>query len=505
MVLYFATTYDSRLVMAEYATPGGRTPPVIVGRKAEQEELSHALESDRPELIAVYGRRRVGKTYLIRTFFERELCFELTGTRDVPQARQLKRFAEALQSATGFQHRVPRDWAEAFQELTRYLEDQLRGSGRKVVFFDELPWLAARRSGFLPAFEHFWNAWGSRQHNLIVTICGSAASWMIVKVLHQKGGLHNRVTRSLPLHPFHLHEIETFLRTRGIQLDRKQIIELAMVVGGIPYYLDYVRRGRSAAQNIDAMFFAPNAPLSDEFEKLFAALFEHHERHVKVIRALARKRSGLTRQEIIKASRLPSGGNMTTILMELEASGFLCRTEPFGRATRDSLYRLVDELTLFHLQWIEGKRDRADGDGQWMRTRGTPAWQAWAGYAFESLCLKHVAQIKKALGIAGVQTGRSSWRYRAAETNGRGAQIDLVIDRSDGVINLCEMKFSEGEFVIDKKYAGELRNKQDTFRRVTRTRKATFLTLVTTHGVKANSMKSELVQNEMTADELFDP
>ena len=397
------------------------TPPVLVGRKVEQAELSPALGSGRPELIAIYGRRRVGKTYLIRTFFAPQLCFEITGMRDASKARQLEMFARVLQSATGYRHQTPEGWSEAFQELTRYLEERLSDGQRKVVFFDELPWLASRRSGFLPSFEHFWNSWGSRQHNLIVVICGSAASWMIAKVLHQKGGLHNRVTRSLPLQPFRLHETEAFLRTRGIQLDRKQIIELTMAVGGVPYYLDYVRKGRSAGQNIDAIFFAANAPLSDEFDKLFAALFEHHERHLKVIRALARKQAGLTRQELVRASHLPSGGNMTTILMELETSGFICRTVPFGRTMRDASYRLIDELTLFHLRWIEGKREASDGDGQWIRTRSTPAWNAWSGYAFENLCLRHVPQIKKALGIAGVQTETSSWGYKPRTAQESGA------------------------------------------------------------------------------------
>ena len=227
----------------------------------EQAELSHALGSGRPELIAIYGRRRVGKTHLIRTFFAPQLCFEITGMRDASQARQLEMFARVMQGATGYTHRAPENWSQAFQELTRFLQERLSGGERKVVFFDELPWLASRRSGFLPAFEHFWNSWGSRRNNLIVVICGSAASWMIAKVLHQRGGLHNRVTRSLPLQPFRLHETEAFLRTRGIQLDRKQIIELTMAVGGVPYYLDYVRKGRSAGQNIDAIFFAANAPL----------------------------------------------------------------------------------------------------------------------------------------------------------------------------------------------------------------------------------------------------
>lgn len=475
----------------------------LIGRSAEQAELAEARNSGRPELIAVYGRRRVGKTYLVRQYFAQEMCFELSGQRDAKLTEQLRSFAAALTERTGYQHETPPNWPAAFEELTRHLEVQLRGGKRRVVFFDELPWLATRRSGFLPAFEHFWNAWASRQKQLIVVICGSAASWMIAKVLHQKGGLHNRVTRSLVLQPFNLHETEAFLTARGIRLNRMQLLEVAMAVGGIPYYLDYVRKGRSAAQNIDALFFAPNAPLRDEFDKLYAALFENHERHVRVIRALARKPGGLDRQELARTSGLPSGGNLTTVLTELETSGFVKRTIPFGRSARDTIFRLFDELTLFHLRWLQGTRAADAETGSWQRIHATPSWHAWSGYAFENLCLKHVPQIKRALGIAGVQTLASSWRHVARLKTDRGAQIDLLIDRRDDVINVCEMKFSRDEFLIDKRYADELRNKLSVFRQVTATRKALFLTLVTTQGLTTNSHSQDLVQSCVLADALF--
>ena len=477
-------------------------PQPFVGRASEWAELEHARDSGRPELIAVYGRRRVGKTYLVRRFFAAELRFELTGTRKATHKQQLANFAAALSARAGVRYAPPRDWPEAFQTLSRYLEE-FPTNARQVVFFDELPWLAARRSGFLGAFEYFWNTWGTRQSHLMVVICGSAASWMIAKVLRDRGGLHNRVTRRMQLHPFSLHETERFLGSRGIQFDRRQILELTMAVGGIPYYLDYVRKGRSAAQNIDAMFFAPQAPLHDEFENLYAALFEHHERHLKVIRALARKLSGLTRKEIINATKMPSGGNISTILDELESSDFICRLQPFGRAKREPLYRLIDEFTLFYLRWVENGREPLHGAGQWMHLHSTPAWQAWSGYAFENLCLRHVPQIKHALSIAGVRAGISAWRHQSTGAGDSGAQIDLLIDRQDGVINVCEMKFALNEFTIDKKYARELREKLATFRRVTGTKKATFLTMVTTQGTQTNEFSVELVQNSVKAEALF--
>lgn len=479
--------------------------PRLVGRIPEQEQLARAHGSGRPELIAVHGRRRIGKTYLIRTYFARDLCFELTGVRDATRTHQLKSFAHALESVTGFKHATPDDWPEAFQELTRHLESQLRDGARKVVFFDELPWLAGKKSGFLPAFDHFWNTWGTRQKGLIVVICGSAASWMIAKVLHQKGGLHNRITCSIPLQPFDLSEIDAYLKAEGVVLDQKQTIELAMAIGGVPYYLNYVRKGCSAAQNIDALFFAPNAPLRDEFNLVFAALFDHHERHLKVIRALARKRSGLSRTDLISETKLETGGAFTTILDELESSGFICRMMPFGRKTKDPCFRLIDELSLFHLRWVEGRRGLGDGGHTWLHHRLTPAGRAWSGYAFENICLRHAPKIKNALGIAGVQTALSSWAHQAENKEDTGAQIDLLFDRSDGVVSVCEMKFSEEEFVIDKAYARELRTKLEVFRRATGTRKAVFLVLVTTYGIKPNQYQAELVQNLVTATALFVP
>jgi len=300
----------------------------LAGRKAERAELTDALSSGRPELIAVLGRRRVGKTYLIRTVYSAELCFELTGMRDVPLGIQLKNFTKALSKRVSYPLSAPSSWIDAFAMLERYLGEQLTDGTRKVVFLDELPWIASPRSGFLSALDHFWNSFASRQKNLIVVICGSAASWMILNVLHHKGGLHNRVTRTMPLNPFNLHETESFLQGRGIHLEKDQILELFMAVGGIPYYLDYVRKGRSAAQNIDAMFFLKGAPLKDEFGQLFAALFAHHDKHVDVIRALARRRSGMTRKQLSAKAGVSTGGYLTIVLSELENTGFILRSDP---------------------------------------------------------------------------------------------------------------------------------------------------------------------------------
>jgi len=399
--------------------------------------------------------------------------------------------------ATGYKHACPGSWQDAFRELVQYLEPLVNKGKRRVIFFDELPWLAGRNSRFLPAFEYFWNSWASRQKRLIVVVCGSAASWMIAKVLRQKGGLHNRVTLRLPLHPFTLGETEELLKFQGIKWERSQIAELYMAIGGIPFYLSLVEKGKSASQAIDDLIFAEDAPLHDEFDELYAALFEHHERHLTVVRALAKKQQGLTRGEILKLARMPSGGNLTTILDELETSGFISRIIPFGKTGRDALYRLMDEYTLFHLRW-------AQRGGPWTQIRGTPAWRSWSGYAFENLCFRHVRQIQAALGIAGVQVEVSAWRVQPKSQHEAGAQIDLIIDRRDDVIHLCEMKFTDAPFAITKKYAGELRSKEEVFRERTSTRKSLFLTFVTKSGLSENQYSLELVDAQVHLGALFE-
>jgi uncharacterized protein len=474
----------------------------LAGREPERAELSDALASNRAELIAVHGRRRVGKTYLVRASFQEQLCFELTGMRDAPLKEQLTNFTRTLSQRVNYTLEVPRSWVDAFELLKRYLTDELSRGRRRVVFLDELPWLASARSGFLSALDHFWNSFGSRQSNLILVICGSAASWMIVNVLHHKGGLHNRVTRSIALKPFNLHETQTFLNGRGIRLEPDQILEIFLAVGGIPYYLDYIRKGRSAAQSIDALFFSVNAPLRDEFTQLYASLFENYERHMKVIRALARKHSGLTRQQLLDESGFSTGGALTTVLSELESTGFILRTVPFGKTHRDALFRLVDALTLFHLRWAV---TRTQDSPYWVHRRSTPAGIAWAGYAFENVCFSHVRQIKKALGISGILTEESSWQHFARSKHDHGAQIDLLIDRPDRVVNLCEMKHSSVAFVINKKYAQWLRERTEVFRRETGTSKTLFNTFITTHGVAPNEYAEELVAAHITAAALFEP
>ena len=471
----------------------------LVGRARERDLLGQVMASPEAELVAIYGRRRVGKTYLVREVLGSDLVFELTGLYGATLKEQLANFSMALAASRGSSHAPPDSWMAAFDQLVAVLG---RKTGRKrVVFFDELPWLASRRSGFLRAFEHFWNAWAVKQRDLVVIACGSAAAWIIHELLAARGGLHNRVTRRIRLAPFTVAETEAYFSSRQIELGRYQILELYTAIGGIPYYLKQVERGDSATTAIDRLCFSRDGALRDEFGKLYSSLFEHSERHVQLVKALGAKPRGLTRSELLEATDLGSGGTMTRSLDELEESGFITRLRGRGLRTRDAIFRLTDEYSLFYLKWIEKHHGHAAN--VWTTKRGSPAWRAWSGYAFEGVCIKHIAALKRALGIEAVETEETAWQHRPIDKADRGVQIDLVIDRKDASANLCEMKFSQGEFVIDKRYAEELRTKRETFRRIAGARKTVLLTLITTYGVRENQYAKELVDKSLTMDALF--
>lgn len=472
----------------------------LIGRNNEKKLLQEAMDSGAPELIAVFGRRRVGKTFLIRQCLGNSLVFEFVGTRDAKLAAQLDNFKRALGTAVGSQniYQTPRSWSDAFDQLSHFLAPKL-AAGRSVVFLDEFPWFNTHKSGFLPAFDHWWNSWANKQSNLVVVICGSAASWMIQNIVNNKGGLHNRITRKIRLLPFNLKETEEFLHARNVNLDRYQMLQLYMVMGGIPHYLKEVKKGESSTQAIDRICFTIDGLLANEFKNLYHSLFDDATRHIAVVRSLAGNNAGMTRTEIIDKAGLTSGGTITGLLEELIESGFVMDWHPYDKKTKDVIYKLADEFTHFYLKFME--KNKSSGDGVWLSFATGQSWKSWSGVAFERVCLKHIPQIKKELGISSVYTEESAWRYFPRK--GKGAQIDLLLDRKDFVINLCEMKYSETAFLVDKSYADVLENKRDVFKSKTKTKKSIFLTFVTTFGLKDNDYSKRLVQNSIMVDSLF--
>lgn len=470
---------------------------IFVGRKKELNILEKVKTSDKSEFIAVYGRRRVGKTFLIREAFQNEFAFYLTGVPNINLHQQLSNFNRALRKyEPGDSNTQAESWFAAFEQLEKLL---LKNKAlKKIIFLDELPWLDTPQSGFIPALDYFWNSFASARKDIILVVCGSAASWMINKLIHNKGGLHNRVTYRIRLEPFLLSECEAFFQRRSGVFSRYQVIQLYMVMGGIPFYLDHVDVGMSATQNINKLCFQPDGILAEEFHDLYTSLFNKAEKHLAIIEALSKKVKGLTRTEIIKLAKLPNAGSTTRILKELEESGFIRKYQSFGKKEKSSLYQLSDFYSLFYIKFIRGNHSL--NENSWINGLDSPQQRAWSGYAFEQVCLAHLAQLKQALGISGVQSNSSSWVNTGS---GNKRQIDLVIDRRDGVINLCEMKFSIKPFSIDKNYHAELQDKIETFRATTQTTKALFLTMITTFGLTRNEYSNSLVQNSLTMDDLF--
>lgn len=474
---------------------------VIIGRENEIKILERLLQSGDPEFLAVYGRRRVGKTFLIRNYYSSNMIFSYSGLLKGTTAEQLLNFTQQLN--TWFPDKripfPPATWQKAFQVLTECI-DSVKHNNKKVIFFDELPWMDTHKSNFLSFFGYFWNTYASQRPDIIVVICGSAASWIIDKVVNNKGGLHNRITQRVRLLPFTLKETKDYLQHRKIQIEQYQLLQLYMAMGGIPAYLNGIEKGKSAAQNIENICFSKDGLLTTEFENLYAALFNTPEKHVQVIQALAKKNKGLTRTELLQTAKLATGGWITTVLNELIESGFVDKVYPYGKKEKESLYRLSDEFSLFYFKFMQHQKNSEKG--QWLAQQSTPSYVSWCGYAFENICLKHETQIKLALQIGGLQSSTSSW-LKSGDGTAKGAQIDLLIDRADHCINVCEMKFSTETFTITKKYAEELRNKIMAFRQDTKTRKQLLLTFITTYGLEDNVYREQLAEQSLTMEALF--
>lgn len=470
---------------------------IIIGRKEEQALLAELEAAAGADMLAITGRRRVGKTYLVKAFFAERLHFEFSGILNAGNEEQLESFAMALAKQSGSKKptAIPATWLEAFNQLAIFL-GSIKKKRKLLVFIDELPWLDTHKSKFLTALEWFWNSWAADK-NILVIICGSAASWMNSKIINHRGGLHNRVTKRMHLRPFTLAETETYLRNKNILLSRYDIVRLYMAMGGIPHYLKEIKKGQSAPQNINRICFERNGLLVNEFDNLYNALFTDARQHISIIQALAGKQKGLSRNEILAATKLKDGGSFSKLLQELEQSDFISSSYPFGKIKKEALYRLVDEFSLFYLKFIYKKKNV-----NWQQLSAAPVYKSWSGYAFENICLKHIDKIKAALGIASVYTEESSFFYKGSN-NDPGMQIDMLIDRNDNVINICEAKFYDSAFSLDKKYATDLRETLRIFRERSKTKKTLFLTFITSFGLAPNMHSIGFVQQELTMEDLF--
>jgi len=469
----------------------------IIGRKEEIRQLQAYCESGKPEFIAVYGRRRIGKTFLIDEFFHYQYSFSVSGVLDGSPTEQITAFAQALRKI-GYQGDMPKSWMDAFFILSESLETRLSENQRCTIFIDELPCFDTPRSGFIPAFSHFWNTWGQKHPQVLLIVCGSATTWMIKNIIDSHGGLHNRITHEIHLRPFTLNETESMLQSMQIHWDRLSILQIYMIMGGIPYYLSLLQKGESIVQAIDRLYFSAHANLQSEYKRLFASLFREPEPYLEIMRILSTSRKGITREEMIKALGKKDNGHLSEYLQNLIKCDFIryyfVKTKKIRKT--NGFYQLTDFFTIFHNTFLTRP---INDEHYWSHNLQTPLMNTWLGLAFERVCMAHIPQIKRCLGIDRIGTEYYSWRSKTSEN---GSQIDLLIERADRIINLCEIKYSATPYSIDKSEEMRLRIRQSDFVEETGTKYAIFPTMITTYGIRKNAY-SGYIQAEVTLDDLF--
>ncbi|MBQ8161232.1 MAG: ATP-binding protein [Clostridia bacterium] len=472
---------------------------MLIGREKETAFLEEVVNQEDSQFIAVYGRRRVGKTYLIRETLKGRFTFQHSGVFEGSRIEQLQAFSSALTDAgMAPDHPVPENWFDAFQLLKQLI---LQSSHqKKILFLDELSWMDTQKSELIRALEHFWNSWCSARNDIILIVCSSATSWILKKVIHNKGGLYHRLTGRLRLMPFTLAQCKTYVEKKNLAFSDTQIMELYMALGGVPFYWELMQKGLSVSQNIDNLFFAAEAPLKDEYDYLFASIFKKPADYLKIIHALAEHKMGLTRAEILSATGLSGSGKFSEKLDELESCGFIREYHAFGKKTKGSLYQLIDPFVRFYHSFL---LTRPEDPAFWTHQINTPKLNTWQGLAFELVCLLHIEQIKSRLGISGVLTDVCSFVCGKDPEKGiHGSQIDLVIWRSDHTINLLEMKYKSGPYAITQSYNEELRRKANDFVTETKTRNAIHWTMVTPFGLYWNKYAGE-IQSQITSDDLM--
>ena len=483
----------------------------IACRKKEIKTLEKILSSRKPEFLAIFGRRRVGKTFLIRSFFEEKRClfFSTTGSKDGSYKDQIAHFTQRIGEVFlgGIVPKMGNNWDETFKLLMDAI-NRTQKNDKIVIFLDELPWMATKKSKLLQTLDYYWNQYWSRDNRIKLIVCGSSASWIIDKIINNKGGLYNRVTETIYLQPFNLLETEEYLLLNKIKLNRKQITEIYMIIGGIPFYLSKIEPGLSATQIVENLAFGEEALLLREFDNLFSSLFDDGDSYIEIIKTIAKNREGIGQEALFKKlSKTAKGNTGIARLKALEDAGFILSFTPHFHKKRGIYYRITDEYTLFYLNWLaplkQTKMHRALEKEYWKTLTQTPKWFSWSGYAFETLCYRHMNQIRRTIGLLSTAIP-NSWRYVPIKKyDEQGAQIDLLFDRNDNAITVCEIKYSHKPFVITKEYANKLRQKVEVFKKVTGTDKQIFIVMIAANGIKANPYSNELISGVVTLDDLF--
>ncbi|MBQ3656385.1 MAG: AAA family ATPase [Bacteroidales bacterium] len=476
----------------------------LTGRKNEIKEFNRIYNSSKTEFVVVFGRRRVGKTFIVNHLYSSQMCFYHTGLSPIEDEnnakKQLQNFTFSLANYGLKVNSAPENWLEAFELLKQLIISKPVEKGkRRIIFIDEMPWLDTPKSGFMTGFEHFWNGWAANQSDIMLIVCGSATSWISDNLINNHGGLYNRVTREINLKPFTLSECREYYKKHRISFDIYDQIQSYMILGGIPYYLDMLSPEKSLAQNIDTLFFKKNAKLRLEYDRLFSSIFINAEAYKKVVSVLKEKRIGFTRKEISEKTSIPYGGGLSKMLKILEANDLITSYIPFGMTKKDTMYKLVDSYCLFY-NFFEAE---TKNENFFSENINSPKLNAWRGYAFEDFCFSQIDKIKNALGITGVLTEISPF-IKKGTSEEDGVQIDMVISRADRILNLCEIKFYTDDFTLTKQYDKELRHKMtllsETAKKRLRFSPNIHLTLITTFGLRQNEYSSRF-QNVITMED----
>jgi AAA+ ATPase superfamily predicted ATPase len=469
----------------------------IIGRTDELAKLKKYYKSGRAEFIAIYGRRRVGKTFMVNTHFKNDFIFSATGIIGGKKAEELESFYTSLKDY-GYTKKTPKTWMEAFNALKELLSEKMVKGKRAVIFIDELPCLATPKSGLVKALDHFWNSWASKQQEIMLIVCGSATSWIVRNIINDKGGLHNRITHDIHLFPFKLKETKEYLSKNRFKWSDLTVLQCYMILGGIPYYLSLLDNDKSLAENIDDLFFGPSAILKTEYKRLYKSLFSNPERYMSVVKELAKNKKGLTRKELAEKLKIANNGHFSDVLDDLVNCDFIRHYNIIDKSVKANggIYQLVDFYSLFYSDFLTKKTTDAH---YWSHTLNTPTQNNWFGLAYERVAMAHIPEILAALGVDRILTEYYSWRSKDSL---KGAQIDLIIDRADNMINLCEIKYSKGDLLIQKDEYEKICNRVDAFQNETGTRKGIFVTLITVSGVKENSY-SDVANNVICLDDML--
>lgn len=482
----------------------------LIGRREEEKILEDFFDSSKAEFLAIYGRRRIGKTYLIRSFFKNKtnIFFNSTGIHNGKLDRQIKEFTKELSRTFlhGIELKEKDNWFDTFEVLTELINKQ--GNKKVVLFFDEFPWMATARSKILEAIDYYWNHFWSQDARIKLIICGSAASWIIKNIVNDKGGLHNRITRTILLEPMNLRDTKQLLLNLGVKLNNAHVAQIYMMTGGVPFYLANIPSGLSATQVIEKLAFSKNGLLLEEFDRLYSSLFDDAEIYIEIVKEIAKNRYGLSQRDLAqKIKKISRGGTLVKKLKDLENAGFIISFIPYKHKKRGMFYKLIDEYSLFYLYWIEpikaSLQKQSLREGYWEKLTKSSSWYSWAGYTFEAMCYKHLKEISQTLDLSPTAI-QNTWQYIPHKGSKEdGAQIDLLFDRDDDAITICEIKYTSSPFAIDKEYAAKLRRKIEIFRQKTQTSKQIFLSMISAQGLKSTIYSEDMVDKIVTLNDFF--